>query len=370
MTEYHILGLISGSSLDGIDLAHCRFKTERTADDLFRLADWSIDECTTHPFTAEWYDQLAGANQLSATQLLVLDAEFGSYLGQVAKSFIQQKKLHPDYIASHGHTVFHHPEKFFTCQIGAGAMIAGHSGIPTISRFRDQDIALGGQGAPVAPIADAWLFDKAITFFLNLGGIANISCRTSDGFIAFDITGCNQILNALASTAGLDYDEDGRMASQGQLVPALLEAARSLNYFTQSYPKSLDNQWVKQNQTLFFLRYDALLHDKLFTACQFIAGEIARSIQLLRQKASLSDNSFRLLATGGGALNQFLIQCIQNHCQPLAVNIEIPDKTLVEYKEAALIALMGLLRLHSRPNVMASVTGARRDTINGIVHLV
>lgn len=368
MIEHRILGVISGSSLDGIDMAHCNFKFNRTSEGALQLTKWTLNACATYPFDPEWYSDLSDGTHASATDLLKLDQLFGKLIGSKASEFLSNRSLVADYIASHGHTIHHYPSDGFTCQIGHGASIVEASLTPAITGFRDQDIAAGGQGAPVAPIADAWLFDPAITFFLNLGGIANISCRSANGFFAFDITGCNQILNALAQTQGQPYDPNGKMAASGQLIPALLDEAMENPFLTLPYPKSLDNLWVKKNQTQLFLDFPGSTEDKLRTACQLIAEEIAKSIAQLVQKLALKSQSFRCLVTGGGAFNDFLMDCIQKQCHPIGVLLEKPEKDIIEFKEASLIALMGALRLERVPNVLASVTGAKRDTINGSIY--
>ena len=370
MIKYHILGMISGSSLDGVDMAACTFIFERTKDQSLKLVNWNIENADTAPFENDWYNRLKNADTATTKELLELNTSFGAYLGQLAKHFLIKNNFPADYIASHGHTVHHYPERGYTCQIGAGATISANSRLPVINSFRDMDMAMGGQGAPVAPIADAWLFDKGFTFFLNLGGIANISCRTPLGFIAFDITGCNQILNALINTVDQPYDQNGQLAAQGKLNPELFNIASKWDFLQTAYPKSLDNNQVKTNQTQFFLAYDAPLSDKLHTASQLIGHTIAQSIQRIIYDEKLNSSSYKLLATGGGAFNCFLLKCIQEHCKKLNVHIEIPEKKLIEFKEAAMIALMGALRLESIPNVMASVTGAEADSINGAIHLV
>ena len=370
MSNYKILGMISGSSLDGIDIAHCTFTFNKSSSGKKQLIDWTLDETQTIPFESAWAERLKSAVKANALELLQLDREFGALLGKEASTFIIQNKLHPDYIASHGHTVHHYPEQGFTYQIGAGATLSENSGISVINGFRDQDVAAGGQGAPIAPAADAWLFDSSYTFFLNLGGIANISCRANQHFLAFDISGCNQILNALANQLGLDYDKNGNLAASGKMIQPLFELANKNPFFVQSYPKSLDNLWVETHQSLLFKQFDAPLTDKLYTAVQLIAFQVANSIKRLISEENLNLSTYKLLVTGGGALNNFLIQCLQEHCTPLNVFIEVPSKRIVEFKEAAMIALMGALRLEMIPNVMASVTGAKADTINGAIFAV
>ncbi len=317
---------------------------------------------------SQWKDTLKRLPKTDAVSFVKSDAAFGRYLGEKITGFLSNIQIKPDYIASHGHTIFHFPEEGVTTQIGNGAMVAGITNIPVIDQFRWMDVALGGQGAPVAPIADKLLF-KGNDFYLNLGGIANISSPTIHGMVAFDICGANQILNALAQLIGLNYDEGGKVASTGNLNIALLKKASENPYFERDYPKSLDNEWVFNHQIQLFLNAKGAIKDKLHTACLLISHLIAKSVRMIFYHNNLSNTPKKMFITGGGAFNHFLVSCIEKALNEVTqIKIVVPNKEIVEYKEAIMIALMGALRIKRIPNCLSTVTGARKDAIGGIVH--
>ncbi|HMO38088.1 MAG TPA: anhydro-N-acetylmuramic acid kinase [Saprospiraceae bacterium] len=360
---WRVLGLMSGSSLDGLDIAFCELHWQDAA-----LAHWSIRHAETMPFTEEWQQVLRELPSANGHQLIATHARFGHYVGQLVNQFLQQYPEDPDFIASHGHTIFHFPDERTTLQIGDGAAIAATTGYPVINDFRAMDIALGGQGAPVAPIADRYLL-PGYDFYLNLGGIANITAHTAQRYIAFDIGGANQVLNVLAQQLNLPYDAGGAIAASGQLNENLLTQANALPYHQLLYPKSLGNDWVQEQLIPVFIHFAASTADKLHTACIYTAVQIAAAIKLIIKQENLQQNHYKLLATGGGAHNQFLMQCIRQACAEVApLEIVVPKPEIISFKEAALIALMGVLRLENMPNCIASVTGASRDAIGGAIH--
>lgn len=360
---YQVLGLMSGSSLDGLDIAFCVFQMEAGI-----VKDWQLLKAETFPFTTVWQQKLKELPHFSSLELLTAHAHFGQYMGQLVNQFLEKHSLHPDFIASHGHTVFHFPNRHMTLQIGDGAALAATTGYPVVCDFRAMDIALGGQGAPIAPIADQMLL-KGYDFYLNVGGIANISCNAKGKFIAFDIGGANQVLNVLARQLGFDFDPEGQLAESGSLLPDLLQQVNALPYFQQNYPKSLGNDWVQEQLIPIYLSFEGRVQDKLHTACIQLAQQTASDIQAIIRREQLSKPPYRLLATGGGALNRFLIQCLRQACQQNgSFEIAVPDPEIIGFKEAALMALMGILRVENLPNCMASVTGAAFDAIGGAIH--
>ncbi|NRB49627.1 MAG: anhydro-N-acetylmuramic acid kinase [Saprospiraceae bacterium] len=364
MTTYQILGLMSGSSLDGLDLANCQFSISEDN----QILSWDILQAETLPYSTVWQERLRQLPMAAALELARTDVAYGALLGKMARTFIQKHNLQPDYIASHGHTIFHYPEQKLSLQIGDGAAIAAATGYPVICDFRTQDIALGGQGAPLAPTADQYLF-TAFQCCLNLGGIANISVQTPRGYVAFDICGANQILNALVKPIGLEYDDKGKLAAGGQLIPELFQQSLSLAFFQEDYPKSLGNDWVMDHQTTAFCQYDAHVADKLHTATLMIAKLIADHLERVIEREGLTAEGLKMMITGGGAFNDFLVECIQAACGS-GIEICIPSDKVIGFKEAALMALMGLLRIRQVPNCLASVTGASQDSINGALHQI
>lgn len=364
--NYRILGTMSGSSMDGLDMAHCSFSLSPDG----HLEFWHMDVAETIPYSEEWRIRLKNLVTAQGIDLIKADADYGKLTGLMIRDFVKKHRLSPDAVASHGHTLFHFPDQAFTFQLGNGSAIAAHSGLTVINHFRDLDIACGGQGAPLAPLADKWLLGQ-YDFYLNLGGIANISFTDGQKFIAFDITGANQILNALANTIGLEYDRDGRLASEGKADQALLHQSYELPFFSQKYPKSLGNDWVVQHLIPLFLEANAKMEDQLNTACNHIAGAIAQGIKMILEHERINKKQFSMVITGGGAFNKFLVQCIHKACNNdhFQVEIVIPGTKLVAFKEAALMALMGALRLAGLPNCLSSATGASKNSIGGGIYL-
>ncbi len=356
---YKAIGLMSGSSLDGLDLAYCEFRLEGST------LDWQLVQGETIAFSDTWKSRLAHLAQQSAHIYAKTHVYLGYYFGELCNDFIKRHNLQVDFIASHGHTIFHAPELKYSAQIGDGAAIAASTGICTIDNFRIQDIALNGEGAPIAPIADQYLL-PGYDFYLNLGGIVNVSCDTKRHFIAFDITGANQVLNLLANEAGKRYDEFGQMAASGKLITALFDEANQLEYLKAFYPKSLSNQWVQTELIPLFSNHDASLSDRMCTMVHHIAFQIQQALQLIIKKEDLRQTNYKMIATGGGAYNQFLVKTIQSYNPN--INLDIPEKSIIDFKEAALMALMGVLRMENIPNTIHSVTGATRDTISGAIH--
>lgn len=355
--EYKVIGLMSGSSLDGLDIAYCQF--------LKAGASWQFkilaSDCIA--YSEEWYHKLREAPFLDGRSLLKLDAEYGCLLALLISRFIEERRLSNAamLIGSHGHTVFHFPAEGFTCQIGNGAAIAKATGIPVVSQLRSGDIALGGQGAPIVPIADKWLFPE-YTCLLNLGGIANITLKTAADIIqACDICPANQVLDHYARKAGRPYDKNGAMASAGSLNMVLLETLSELAFYRQRGPKSLDNGFSRETVIPIIDRFDLAPEDILNTYCEHIAMQISNWAQ-----AETSKNPARMLITGGGAFNVYLVERIQ---ALFPAGVHVPPAEIVEFKEALAMAFMAVLRWRGEANVLASVTGASKDSCCGSLHM-
>ena len=352
----HIIGLMSGSSLDGIDLALCRFAFDEIPSP--RHIDWQIIRAETIPYPPEWHRRLREAPRLSGLELHALDAALGRYFGEAVRTFLQSSEKDCDAVASHGHTVFHFPQRGISVQIGSGHHLAAVCGLPVIYDFRMADIAAGGQGAPLAPVVDEWLLPD-YDLCLNIGGIANLSAVVDDRRIGFDIIGANQILDALARRAGHDYDAGGGIAAAGTVLPDLLQQVLADEFLTRPFPKSLGNHHIQEKTLPLFDQYPAAIPDKLATAVEAIARETARQIHVLAPSGPK-----RLLVTGGGAHNDYLIARLR-HFLDDHIELVRPDKMLIDYKESLLMALLGLLRLYHIPNSLPAVTGARHNTIGG-----
>lgn len=360
MEAYNILGLMSGSSCDGVDVALCKFWT--SDQDI----QYELEDTCTFAFPTDIKESLSQAAQLSNTKLKILETRFSRFLASNINAYLGESKS-VDYIASHGHTVLHDPASSYTVQIGAGSLIAAETNLATICDFRSLDMAYGGQGAPIAPIADKYLF-PGHTFYLNLGGIVNISCNANSKFIGYDIAPCNQMLNALSKTKGLEYDEGGKIASAGMINDDLLQKLLSHSYLQQGYPKSLDNSWVRDNYTTPILDYDDSIENRLHTSVEFMAQAISDELNKIATNEQLKLKGATMFCTGGGAFNEYLIKRLAFHCEQHSVKLVIPEAQIIEYKEAMLMALMGYLRITNQPNCMSSVTGASKDCSGGVIH--
>lgn len=343
------IGLMSGSSLDGLDLALVRFISDE------KHHTYHIEAAETLPYPTYWHDQLANAFLHRPEELVSLDKEYGTYLGQQVNTFIKKHRVKPDFVASHGHTVFHKPEQRFTLQIGDGQSLADACGETVVNDFRTEDVLKGGQGAPLVPIGDKLLFSD-YEICLNIGGIANVSYDSEGKRIAYDICIANQALNWLSQREGHSYDKNGWMASQGQIDETLLEALNGNAFYTQIPPKSLGREFFETYQKSLLEAYPTRI--ALATFVEHIAIQIASAIEPLA--------TGKMLITGGGALNSYLVQRIKHHTQHEVI---IPDRMTIDYKEALIFAFLGLLRLEGRTNVLCSVTGAPNDSCSGKIWL-
>ncbi|MBN2481367.1 MAG: anhydro-N-acetylmuramic acid kinase [Bacteroidales bacterium] len=345
---YHVVGLMSGTSLDGLDLALCRF---------YRYRDhwkYEILLATTYKYSDEWKENLTTASTLNAREFLLLHKTYGRYLGAAVKRFLG-KRLHADLVASHGHTIYHQPESGLTFQLGDGASLASGCGITTVSDFRTMSVAMGGQGAPLVPAGDELLFG-GYDVCLNLGGFANISYRRGNSRIAFDICPVNIVLNRLAAQKGLEYDPGGCLGRNGTPHEALINRLNGLPFYAQTGPKSLGREWLEEYFLPVLDQFDVALDDKFRSVYEHIFHQVGRYLK--------SFPSCRVLVTGGGAFNDFLVEGLEKP----GVRLVIPDRELIKYKEALVFAFLGLLRYRNEVNCMASVTGSVKDLSTGIIH--
>ena len=355
---YRAIGLMSGSSLDGLDIAYAEFQEQSGKWDYTILAT----DCVTYP--AEWADRLRTATELSARDYQQLHADYGHYIGEAVNQFIEKNQLNykVSLISSHGHTTFHVPSKKMGAQLGNGASIAAETGLPVVTDLRALDLALGGQGAPIVPIGEKLLLGD-YDYFLNIGGIANISFN-ADPYIAFDICPANRVLNLLAVELGMEYDEGGNLAAAGTVNDDLLQKLNALDYYKQPYPKSLANDFGTDVVYPMIKEAVVTTQDALRTFDEHIALQIRNAIQNLGDPRLPTPDS-RLLITGGGAHNNFLVQRLQELLIELNIKVKVPEKELVNFKEALIMAFIGVLRWRQEYNVLSSVTGSVRDSIGG-----
>ncbi len=341
---------MSGTSLDGLDMAICEFQLDS--------GNWSysILHAETLIYPTELSQRLKKAYSSTASELAKLNSDFGRFIGTLANQLINKTKIKVDLIASHGHTIFHEPEKGYTLQIGNGAEIAAQTGITTVCDFRSMDVANGGQGAPLVPIGDELLFSE-FDACINLGGFANISYRNNKGNrIAFDICPVNFVLNRQAQKLGHEYDKGGAIAESGTIIPKLLNDLNNNEYYLKEPPKSLGQEWVEREVLPLMSGYNA--NDLLTTFIEHVSIQIANCLKKL--------NGQKVLLTGGGVFNEYLMRRLE---EKTTKSLIIPEKEIIEMKEAVIFAFLGVLRMREEVNCLASCTGAKQDSLGGVVHM-
>ena len=336
---------MSGTSLDGIDLALCDIDEH----------GYGVVAAETVPYLAEWRQRLSTLEHATAYEYALANVELGHHMGKTISAFLRRNNLTAEAVASHGHTIFHQPHLGLTTQIGDGDAIAAETGLPVVFNFRNLDVAMGGQGAPLVPIGDRLLFGQ-YDACLNLGGFSNISYEEPSGSrVAFDVCPCNMALNHLSRMEGLAFDKNGQLARSGMVDKALLAKMNALDYYRRPMPKSLGKEWFVSNFLPLFSSgtYDS--RTLLRTTVEHIAEQITWAIK--------GHSISTMLVTGGGAKNKFLLARLQAMIP--GCRITIPADDIIDYKEAIIFALLGYLRLQKQNNCLGSVTGARHDNCGG-----
>jgi anhydro-N-acetylmuramic acid kinase len=349
--SYRAIGMMSGTSMDGLDIACCRFT---------KKGKWEFDiqSTLTVRYTKSWKDKLGNAPHLSGEALLALDAEYGKFIGERCLEFIHKRKIRSvDLVASHGHTIFHQIHRGFTFQLGDGNAIHAATGLPVVYDFRSLDVALQGQGAPLVPVGDRHLFSE-YDVCLNLGGIANLSMEKTDRRIAFDICFANMGLNYLAAKANNEYDKNGFLAAKGKINGILLDKLSAVYEGMRKKRPALGREGFESVVQPLLDDESISLEDRMRTFCESIAEEIRRSMPSKK-------NKLKLLATGGGALNPVLVHLIRQKLE--GFNVEVPRQQIIEFKEALVFAFLGVLRVRGDVNVLKGVTRASRDSCSGVV---
>lgn len=346
--NYNVIGVMSGTSLDGVDLAHIKFEINTNK--------WSYEiyECDTISYSNEMISKLKNGINFNSTELADLNIEYTNLLGNIISEFITKNNIsNLDAVCSHGHTILHQPQNGFTLQIGNLPEIAKIVQQKVVCNFRVQDVKLGGQGAPLVPIGDRILFSE-YDYCLNLGGFSNISFEENGNRIAFDISPVNTVLNFYANTFGLEYDDKGNISKAGNLNSDLYKELNDLDFYQKSFPKSLGFEFVKETVLPIIESYPISTEDKMHTFTEHIAFQIGKI---------LASKSGKLLISGGGVYNNFLIDRMQSHIP--TIEIIIPNEKTIQFKEALIFALLGVLKLRNEINVLASVTGAKHDHSSG-----
>ena len=350
MQNYTVIGCMSGTSLDGLDVVACRFTLDEK---------WSFEilKATSISYSHKWVNKLLETAELNALDFSFLHNEFGKYTGKQIVDFLADVPEKPLLIASHGHTIYHQPGMRLTVQIGSGASIAAATGIPTACDFRSTDVALGGQGAPLVPIGDELLFEE-YEFCLNLGGIANVSFRNNGERKAFDICPANIVFNHFTKEMGYEYDLNGSMGRAGKVHPELLHLLNTLDYYKQDGPKSLGREWIETEFLPLIYSFQLPTEDILRTVYEHVSDQLTNAVDDYPKG--------QILITGGGAHNVFLIELFSEKTKHKTI---VPSQQIIDFKEAIIFAFLGVLRLRNEVNCLKSVTGADHDHCGGVIYL-
>ncbi|XP_041359260.1 anhydro-N-acetylmuramic acid kinase-like [Gigantopelta aegis] len=361
MATYSGIGIMSGTSVDGLDLCYVEFTGDICSD----VWGYCIKKAVTVPYTDDWVTKLKEAPSLSGLDLIKLHVEYGHFVGQCVSTFIDRELIKVDFVSSHGHTVFHQPEKRFTFQLGCGETTSTHLRCPLVCDFRSKDVALGGQGAPLVPSGEKYLFRQS-DICINLGGIANIGLR---GDRAYDICACNMVLNRLASKTGngLGYDKDGQTASEGHVVEELLSQLEALKYYTEPSPKSLGYEGISQVIFPLLDEKKYSVPDMLHTFVEHVARQVTSACKESKI-TSQSNGSPTVLITGGGAFNKFLMKNMEKKLKEAGFSIQETDEDTINFKEALVFAFLGLRTLLGLDNVISATTGSSTDSVSGSIH--
>lgn len=349
--DYNVIGVMSGTSLDGVDLAHIKFHLNNN--------NWTFEilESETIGYSQSWINNLKSAVDYSETELEKLNIAYTTLLATAISTFIEKHKIENlDAVCSHGHTILHQPEKGLTLQIGNLPEISSLIKQTVVCDFRVQDVKFGGQGAPLVPIGDRILFSEYM-YCLNLGGFCNISFEENGKRIAFDISPVNTVLNFYANQLGLNYDNKGKLSRTGDINENLLNELNSLDFYKLKFPKSLGFEFVKEIILPLIEKHEIPIEDKLQTFTEHIAYQTA---------LALPHKKGKILITGGGAYNDFLMERIKFYLPKM--DIIIPSSKILEFKEALIFALLGVLKLRDEINVLSSVTGAKMDHSSGEIY--
>jgi anhydro-N-acetylmuramic acid kinase len=355
--NYNIIGVMSGTSLDGVDLAHIHLSLINSK--------WNFQllECETVAYSEDWILILKTAVDYDENQLKTLNQNYTKLLADSINNFIKKNKItNIDAVCSHGHTILHQPQNGFTLQIGNLPEIAKLTNQKVVCDFRVQDVQLGGQGAPLVPIGDKILFSD-YDYCLNLGGFSNISFNKNNTRIAFDISPVNTVLNFYANKLNFDYDDKGKIAQSGTINKQLLAELNAIDFYKKPFPKSLGFEFVKEIILPMIEPYNIKTEDKMRTIIEHIAQQIALALDCFETR---NDNSGKMLVSGGGAYNDFLIERMQIYLPE--IQLIIPESKILEYKEALIFGLLGVLKLRNEINVLASVTGAKNDHSSGEIY--
>ena len=346
-SKYRVIGVMSGTSLDGLDLALVEFEKVRSK--------WRYEIVQTKeiPYSSGFGNKLSKAIELDAADLVALDLELGKMIGETIHEYFSSLEI--DFIANHGHTIYHQPNKNISLQIGNSKKIYDIAGYPVISDFRSADVQNGGQGAPLVPIGDQLLFSD-YECCLNLGGIANCSFQLNGDRIAYDLMPFNMALNSLAQQLNLAYDQEGNLARSGKLIPSLLDGISRINYYSLEAPKSLGYEDFRELWepllSIGLYKTEDIMHTYVHHAAKIVANEMN----------AIHKEESTLLVTGGGAFHSYFVELLREN---FLGKVIVPSAEIINFKEAIIFAFLGVLRYRNEPNCLASVTGAKTDSSSG-----
>ena len=348
MNKVIVIGVMSGTSLDGLDLCQCVFNKKD-------LSDFKILNSVTYVYPKKILNKLKDIFKKNSSEIDEIDDQYGVFIGKSVNRFISEYKINKvDLISSHGHTVFHQPKNGRTLQIGSGKLIQKITNLKTVNNFRTQDLSMNGQGAPLVPIGDKILFSK-FKYCLNLGGFVNISIKSRNKIIAYDICPLNTVLNFYSKKIGYNYDIDGKLSKKGKINYDLLNKLNSIRFYLNKYPKSLGIEFVNNKIFPLIDDFKISIQDILATFVKHVAFQINQNI----------NDSKEVLVSGGGVFNKNLIHILKNDHN---INIHIPQKEIIEFKEALIFGLLGVLRIENKINCLKSVTGAKKDHCSGDIY--
>ncbi|MDO5969756.1 anhydro-N-acetylmuramic acid kinase [Flavivirga aquimarina] len=351
--KYNIIGVMSGTSLDGVDVIYAQFEL----DDV-KVWHFNMIYSETVSYNSNWEKILRNLVLYDAVEIQQIDKDYTKYLSTVIKDFINKNNIKDiDAICSHGHTALHQPDRGITYQIGNKPIMATLLNETIVCDFRVQDVDLGGEGAPLVPIGDKLLFSE-YDFCLNLGGFANISTEIDRNRIAYDICPVNIVLNHYTKLVGLDYDNGGKIAATGIVNNDLLDRLNNLVFYKENYPKSLGLEWVNKNVFPLIDSFQLETKDILKTFVEHITIQIAKEINKKKNSS--------VLITGGGVYNNYLINTLKQYSRH---DIVIPSNMVVEFKEALIFGLLGVLKLRNEINCLQSVTGATKNHSSGKIFI-
>lgn len=371
MSSYSGIGCMSGSSLDGLDVCFAEYTGDKDTD----IWGYRILKAETYPYPSEWGDKLRNASKLVGESLIKLHMEYGKFIGKTVLKFLENNEIPAssvDFVASHGHTVFHNPKEGYTFQLGDGETTSSYLSWPFVCNFRTKDVALGGQGAPLVPVGEKYLFNPH-DICINLGGIANIGLKSGGG-IGEDVCPCNYVTNRLAKQYNndLEFDKDGKIAAQGNVIQEIYDKLEALPFYQEGPPKSLGPDWINTNIIPLLNTKTHSIPNLMRTFVEHVANRISTSCSdnhvRMRKHDRYHSETANVLVTGGGAFNKTLMELLRQKLKENKMEIEEADSDTINFKEALIFGFLGLRCLLGEENIYSGITGSRSNSVSGSIH--